>query len=63
LRIIELLSSQLDREAQPQEISAMEHLFSERIDFWNLCFEARRILLEEKEAEEEKEPSNDTHKE
>ena len=57
MRVIELLASQLDREAQPNEISAVEHIFSERMEFWTLCMEARRILNEEKEA------SNDTHKE
>ena len=49
MKVIELLSSQLNREAFEHEIKAAEQIFTQNIDFWMLCVETRRILNEEKE--------------
>ena len=58
MKVIELLASQLDREAQSHEIQATQNIFSMSIDFWLLCMEARKILLEEKlEKENDKDKS------
>ena len=54
MKVIELLASQLDREALPHEIQATQNVFSSSIDFWLLCIEARRILAEEKENDKDK---------
>jgi hypothetical protein len=50
MKIIELLASQLDREAQEHEVKAAQHIFTEGIEFWQLCLEAQRLILEREEA-------------
>ena len=48
MKIIELLAGQLNREALPHEINAAQQIFTQSLEFWSLCLEARRLLLEEK---------------
>ena len=54
MKVIELLASQLDREALPHEIQAMQRIFSEGLEFWQLCLEAKRLLIDEQIAKDEK---------
>jgi len=45
---LELLASILDSEALPHEMQAPQSIFASNIEFWGLCFEAKKILLEER---------------
>ena len=60
MRIIELLANQLEREALPHEIQAPQQIFGEALEFWQLCMDAKRLLIDEQLAKEEL--KNDTHK-
>ena len=56
MTVLEYLSSQLDREMTQFDT---QRIFSEEIEFWNLCLEARRFLIDEKLAkQEEKDATN-----
>lgn len=44
---LELLASMLDREATDSEIKAAQPIFSENLEFWALCMEAKRLLMEQ----------------
>lgn len=44
--ILELLASQLDREAKDFEIKAVEQIFGSNLDFWNLCLNSKQMLME-----------------
>ena len=63
MKVIELLASQLDREAMEHEIQAPSNFFVQSLDFWNLCLEARRLLLDEQLAKDEKNAPNIIKKE
>ena len=45
MTVLEYLSSQLDREMTQFDT---QRIFSEEIEFWNLCLEARSLLIDEK---------------
>lgn len=46
MTILELLASQLDREAKDFEMKAVQQTFREDIDFWTLCLNAKQMLME-----------------
>ena len=50
MKIIEFLASQLDRETTQYDNS---RVFIEEMDFWNLCLECRRLLIDEKLVKQE----------
>ncbi|MFH1835519.1 MAG: hypothetical protein ABH851_04960 [Methanobacteriota archaeon] len=43
---LELLAKQLDAEASESEKMATQNIFSSSMDFWLLCLEAKKILLD-----------------
>jgi hypothetical protein len=53
MKVINLLARQLIRKAAGREVQATEQCFSERIEFWSLCLEARSQLSAEKLAKAE----------
>lgn len=54
MKIIDLLSSQLDRDALLHELQAPQKFFTEALEFWQLCIEARRLLIDGQEIKDEK---------
>lgn len=44
MTVLEFLASQLDREATNFDTPVV---FTENIEFWNLCLEAKRFLIDE----------------
>ena len=53
MTVLELLASQLDREVKDFELKATEHTFSENIDFWTLCLNAKQMFMEQKANEKD----------
>lgn len=43
---LELLAGQLDAEALDHEKQAPQQIFSQRLEFWQLCLEAKRLVSE-----------------
>lgn len=50
---LELLAKQLDAEATPYDMQATQKIFTEGLEFWSLCMEAKRLLLEQRDIEKE----------
>lgn len=48
---LELLASQLDAQALPHELGATQQIFTDGIEFWQLCIEAKRLIIESKTEE------------
>ena len=48
MTILEFLASQLDREISDFEKKAPQQIFTDGLDFWQLCLTAREILQKEK---------------
>jgi hypothetical protein len=48
MKIIEFLAAQLDRDISQPEIASGGQVFVQNLDFWNLCLECRRLLLDER---------------
>lgn len=44
---IELLASQLDKEASENELKAVQQIFTQGLEFWMLCLECKRLIAEE----------------
>ena len=57
MTFLEFLVSQLGREITPYD---NQRTITEDIEFWQLCIEAKRLFLEEKQLKQERQ--NDTDK-
>ena len=58
MRIIEFLASQLDKEVEDYEQKAPRNIFIQNLEFWQLCLECKRLLIDEQLAKEEKNDTN-----
>lgn len=43
---LELLAGQLDEQALDHEKQAPQQIFTQGLEFWRLCLEAKRLLME-----------------
>jgi len=62
MTVLELLSSQLDRQVTDAEKSATQNLFSQQIEFWNLCLMARELKSELEVPEVNRQPKKQAEK-
>lgn len=60
---LELLAGQLDAEALDHEKQAPQQIFSQGMDFWQLCLEAKRLVMEQKTVTPKVEAINPIYKE